>query len=78
MNTVGATENLWPMCPQWQAAERAKARDRRELASLPPAEAQARVSHCLPLGSAKIVTDGASIIRRGRGLLGLAAILAAD
>ena len=66
-----------PTSPLWRAAAAVKARNRMELAALPPLEAQARVSHHLPLdGTSANVREGGG--REGqRGLLGLAGLLAA-
>ena len=75
MKPVSVADPLQPTCPRWRADAAAKARQRSELAALPPAEAQARVTNGLPPGGARVVAGGED---RNRGLLGLAGILAAN
>jgi hypothetical protein len=62
-----------PTCPLWRAASLAKARNRQELAALPPAQAQACVSHGLPSGGAKRVKAASGSGTQGFGLAGILA-----
>ena len=72
-----AIDPFKPTCPLWQAVAAEKSRDRQELAALPPAEAQSRVSHRLPVGAVQArVTEIDGDGRRDP--LGLAGILAWD